>query len=153
MILRVLDFGAFAISVADGWEDITATLDDADAPRTIADPVSGVGALQLSAAMYEGGPMPRVGARDLSALLDEFADGRGLGGPLDRSSHSGGVAIEGASFRSGEDLIRAWYASDGENIMLATYVCKWCHRGREALQAEMAVRSIRFATRTNGEAR
>ena len=151
MIHRVLDFGEFFISVADGWEDITATLDDADAPWTVADPVSGVGALQLSPAIYKGGRLPRVGPQDLSALLDDFASRRGLDDPFDRSTYSNEVAIEGVSFHSGEDLIRVWYASDGKNIMLVTYVCEWCHRGREALQVEMAVRSIRFATATDHE--
>ena len=150
---RLLDLGAFSISVADGWEDITATLDDADAPLTVADPISGVGALQFSPAIYKGGRSPRVRPADLTAFLDEFASGHGLGAPFDRSSDSGAVAVEGASFRSGEDLIRAWYVSDGENVMLVTYVCEWGEREREASQREMAVRSIRFATPTDDTTR
>ena len=153
MIPRALDFGAFSISVADGWEDITATLDDAKAPLTVADPISGVGALQFSPAMYEGGRLPRVRSDDLSALLDEFASRHGLGDPFDRSTDSDGVTIEGASFHLGEDLIRAWYASDGKNIMLVTYCCAWSQRGREASQREMTVRSIRFAASADHEIR
>jgi hypothetical protein len=150
---RVLDFDAFCISVADGWEDITATMDDADAPWTVADPVSGVGALQFSPAIYKGGELPQVEPQDLSVLLDDFASRQGLDDPFDRSTYSSKVAIEGMSFHSGEELIRVWYASDGKNIMLATYVCEWCHRGREALHAEMAVRSIRFVTATDQKIR
>jgi hypothetical protein len=153
VIHRVLDFGAFSISVADGWEDITATLDDANAPLTVADPISGVGALQFSPAIYTGGRLPRVRSDDLTALLDEFAARHGLGDPFDRSTDSGGVAIEGASFHSGEDLIRAWYASDGKNVMLVTYCCEWSQRGREASQREIAVRSIRFAASAEHEIR
>jgi hypothetical protein len=151
VIHRVLDFDAFCISVADGWEDITETLDDTDAPWTVADPVAGVGALQISPAIYKGGELPRIGPQDLSALLDDFASRRGLDDPFDRTTYSNGVTIEGMSFRSAEALIRIWYASDGKNIMLVTYVCEWCHRDREALLAEMAVRSIRFATATDHE--
>ena len=153
MIHRVLYFDAFCISVADGWEDVTETLDDTDAPWTVADPVAGVGALQLSPAIYKGGELPRIGPLDLSALLGDFASRRGLDDPFDRTTYSDEVAIEGVSFHSGEDLIRVWYASDGRSIMLVTYVCEWCHRDREALQAEMAVRSIRFATVTDQESR
>lgn len=153
MILRVLDFGAFSISVSEGWEDITATLDEADAPWTIADPVSGVGALQFSPAIYRGGPSPEVGPQDLCALLDEFASSRGLNDPFERLSYSNEVAIEGASFHSGEDLIRVWYVSDGDNVVLVTYVCEWRYRGREARQADIAVRSIPFATATGHESR
>jgi len=150
---RVLDFGAFCLDVADGWEDITATLDDADAPLTLADPISGVGALQLSPAIYKGGRSPRVGPQDLRALLYEFASRQGLGDPFDRSTYSDETPIEGASFRSDEDLIRVWYASDGKNVMLATYVCEWCHGGQETPQAEMIVQSIRFAATADHEIR
>jgi hypothetical protein len=141
----MLDFGAFSISVADGWEDITGTLDDADAPLTVAEPTSGAGALQLSPAIYKGGRLPRVGPQDLRSLLDNFASRQGLGDPFDRSTYSDGVIVEGASYHSGEDLIRVWYASDGKSVMLVTYVCEWGQREREALQREMSVRSIRFA--------
>ncbi|GAC1382430.1 MAG: hypothetical protein NVSMB4_10730 [Acidimicrobiales bacterium] len=150
---RVLDFDAFSISVVDGWEDITATLDDADAPLTVADPISGVGALQFSPAIFKGGRLPRVGPQDLRSLLDEFASGQGWVNPFDRSAYSGGVTVEGASFRSGEDLIRVWYASDGRSVMLVTYVCEWSEREREASQREMSVRSIRFTMPAENEIR
>jgi hypothetical protein len=142
---RVLDFGAFSISVAGGWEDITATLDDASAPLTVADPIAGVGALQFSSAISKAGQLPRVGSDDLSAMLDEFGSEHGLGDPFDRSSDSGEVAVEGASFHSNDDLIRVWYASDGKNVMFVTYCCEWSQRAREASHREMTVRSIRFA--------
>jgi hypothetical protein len=153
VIHRVLDFGVFSISVADGWEDVTATLDDANAPLTVADPILGVGALQFSSAIYKGGRLPQVGPQDLCTLLEEFASRQGLGDPFDRSTYSDGVAVEGASFRSGEDLIRVWYACDGKSVMLVTYVCEWSEREREATQREMSVRSIRFTMPTDNEIR
>jgi len=150
---RVLDFGEFYLSVAVGWEDITATLDDGDAPLTVADPISGVGALQFSPAIYKDGRVAHVGPQDLRALLDEFASQQGLGDPFDRSTYSDETAVEGASFRSGEDLIRVWYASDGRSVMLATYVCEWSHRGQETPQAERTVQSIRFTVSSDHELR
>ena len=143
---RVLLCEGFSISIAEGWDDITATLDDADAPLTVADPKSGVGALQFSPAIYKSGRLPQVGPRDLSALLDEFASKQGLDDPFDRSIYPGEFAIEGASFHAGNDFIRVWYASDETNMMLVTYVCEWDHRDEEASERETAVRSIRFGT-------
>lgn len=151
MTHRELDFGGFSLSVPDGWEDITATLDDADAPLTVADPISGVGALQFSPAIYEGGRSPGVGPQDLCSLLDDFASRQGLGSPFDRSTYSEGVIVEGASYHSGGDLIRIWYASDGKSVMLVTYVCEWTDREREASPREMSVRSIRFTVPTRNE--
>jgi hypothetical protein len=141
---RILNLGDFSISVVDGWEDITATLEDAEAPLTIANPVSGIGALQFSPAIYQGGQLPQVMSHDLSALLNKFADGQGLNDPFDRLSYPGEITVEGASFRSGDDLIRVWYVSDGRNVMLVTYVCDWSQRDGEASEREMAVRSLRF---------
>jgi hypothetical protein len=142
---RVLHCEGFSMSIAQGWEDITATLEHADVPLTVADPVSGVGALQLSPAIYQRGLAPQVSPQDVSALLDQFASNRDLADPFDRSKYSGEVAIEGASFHAGDDFIRVWYASDGDNVMLVTYVCDWDHRNTEAVEREMAVRSIRFS--------
>jgi hypothetical protein len=146
---RVLDLGVFRISMGDGWEDITASLDDTDAPFTFADPISGVGALQLSPALYRDGRLPKIARSDLTEMLNEFADMRELGKPIDRSSDSEGMVIEGARFHSGDDLVRVWYGSDGVNLMLVTYVCEWDHRDRESAQIEMAVRSVRFAASTD----
>jgi hypothetical protein len=146
MINRVLQCNGFNVTVAEGWDDITATLDDVDAPLTVADPASGVGALQFSPAIYRRGLVPQVGLQVLSELLDEFASNQGLDDPFDRSTYPGEVAIEGASFHAGDDFIRVWYASDGKNVMLVTYVCDWDHRDQEASERELTVRSIQFDT-------
>ena len=42
---KLLHCEGFSIAVTDGWGDITETLNDPNAPLTIADPASGVGAL------------------------------------------------------------------------------------------------------------
>jgi hypothetical protein len=141
---RALLFKHFSICVAEGWDDITASLDDPDAPSTIADPISGVGALQFSPAVYKSGRLPQICPRDLSELLHEFASKKGLDDPFDRSTYSGEVSIEGASYRSKGEFIRIWYASDGKNVMLVTYVCEWNSRNQEASESEGTVRSIRF---------
>jgi hypothetical protein len=144
MTTKSLIYDIFSISIADGWEDITATLDDVEAPLTFANPDSGVGALQLSLAVYTSGTLPGVHAHDLSELLREFAATQGLGNSFDRLSSPGEIAIEAASFHAGDDFARVWYASDGKNVVLLTYICPWVHRDREALEREKSVRSLRF---------
>jgi hypothetical protein len=144
MMSRMLTYEGFSISVAEGWDDITSTLEDPDAPLTVANPDSGVGALQFTPALYKSGAVPQVGSEELGELLDDFASKQGLGEPFDRLSYSGEIAIEGASFHSDDDLIRVWYVSDTQSVMLATYVCDWKEREREAAEREMTVRSIRF---------
>jgi hypothetical protein len=143
---KLLRFEGFSIAVRDGWDDITETLDDAGAPLTIADLTSGVGALQFSPAIYESGRLPEVGPQDLSELLEEFASKQDWDDPFDRSTYPGEVSIEGASFQSGDDFIRVWYASDGKNVMLITYVCDWNCRDLEASEREMVIRSVHFDT-------
>src|SRR5437868_5708727 len=144
MNVRKLLYPGFCVAVANGWDDITATLEEADPPITIADPVSGVGALQLSPAIYESGRLPGITPESLSEMLEEFASSEGFDEPFDRIGCTGEVAMEGASFRAGEDFIRVWYVSDGTNVILITYVCEWEQREVEASEREMIVHSIRF---------
>jgi hypothetical protein len=147
---RRLDFGEFSLTVPAGWEDITSTLENPDAPLTIADPIAGVGALQFSVSMYESGKPPSIGPQDLLSLLDDFAVQQGFDDPFDFSAYSDELMIEGASFHAGENLIRVWYATDGQNMMLITYVCDRADSHCETSQIERSVQSIRFA---DGESR
>jgi hypothetical protein len=94
--------------------------------------------------VYRSGPTPEFGRRDLVELLDDFSLSQGLIDPFDHSSYEGKLIIEGRSFRSDGDFVRAWYVSDGRNIMLVTYVCAWEDREQEAFERETSVRSIRF---------
>jgi hypothetical protein len=141
---RTVSIGRITLAVAEGWDEITATLEDSNAPATLADPDSGVGALQFSPAIYEGGAMPHVTSQDLCDLLSEFAVSRGLELPFDHVIYADDPFVVGASFHSESDFIRVWYCSDGKNIILATYVCEWNQRDIEAESRELAVRSIRF---------
>jgi hypothetical protein len=144
MKMHAIRRSGLSFSISEHWADVTDALEDVNAPLTVADPVSGVGALQLSPALYRGGQSPQVMPHDLTELLDEFAAERGLDEPFERTVYRGEVTIEGASFHAGDDFIRVWYGSDGRNVVLVTYVCEWNHRDRESGEREMAIRSIRF---------
>lgn len=144
MNTRQLSIGSLSLAVPEGWDDITATLESPDPASTIADPNSGVGALQFSTAIYKAGALPQVTSQNLSEMLDEFAASRDLGGPFDRAVYQGPIFAVGESFQSGTDFVRVWYCSDGKNIVLVTYVCDWSQRDCEAEAREMTVRSLRF---------
>jgi hypothetical protein len=144
MRTRKLSIGGLLLAVPEGWDDITSSLESRNSPLTIADPDSGVGALQFSPAIYKAGALPDVTSQDLSELLREFAANRGLESPFDRTAYSGDTFVVGESFHSGTDLIRVWYCSDGKNVVLVTYVCDWSQKDAEAEVTEMTVRSIRF---------
>lgn len=145
MSLRILHYKGFTISVAEGWDDITDILDEVDPPLTLADPDLGVGALQLSPALYKKGAAPHIKPHDLTELLFDFTTKQGWTDPFDRSSDQNGIIIEAASYHSIDDFIRVWYASDGTNIILATYICDWSCRHQESSHAETSVKSIRFS--------
>jgi hypothetical protein len=137
-----LSVGPFSLLVPDGWQDVTSLLTTDDCPITIADPVSGVGALQLSLATYRRGAAPAVTLGDLESLLTDFALSRGLTSDHDRSATNDPLLIIGESFRKDTDYIRAWYCSDRSNIALVTYVCEWTARRLENAVVEGIVRSI-----------
>ncbi len=141
---RRLAFNGFGIQAGDEWEDITASLEEPDSPFTVARSERGVGAIQFSPAIYRSGPMPSVSPKDLAAMLSEFGERRRLRDPFDSLPFSGSVFGIGSSFRSGDDFVRAWYLSDGANVMLVTYVCDWCNRFDESRECEEIVRSVRF---------
>jgi hypothetical protein len=140
----LLKFDDFSVTVADGWDDVTDSLEDPGAPLTVADPVAGVGALQFSVAVYESGVLPHVSSTDLKQMLAEMAASRRLRGPFDQRDYPGRVAIVGQSYHDGEDFVRIWYGSDGKNVMLMTYVCDWSQREREHDVREMTVLSLQF---------
>ena len=111
--MKLLRFSDFSVTVPASWDDITASLDDAEAPLTIADPEMGVGALQFSPAIYKSGERPQFSLQVLEEMLDEFASNRCLGSPIERMRESNDISIVGSCFRSEADLLRVWYVSDG----------------------------------------
>jgi hypothetical protein len=144
MNTQPLAIGFLSFSVPEGWDDITATLETPGSPLTVANPDSGVGALQFSPAIYKEGTFPHLTIHDIVEMLSQFASSHGLESPFDRSSYLGETFSVGESFHSGTDFVRVWYCSDGKNVVLVTYVCDWSQKDREAEEREMTIRSIRF---------
>ena len=124
---------------------MTSELADPDAPYTLADPDGGIGALQLSFALYEGGSQPRPSESDLLAMARELGQQQALGTPSEEAIFSeDSLRGAGVSFHSGEDFIRVWYVSDGRSIARVTYVCEWGRHELERPTCEDIIRSLRF---------
>lgn len=144
MALHRHTFGAFSVNIIERRADITSTLAETDAPLTLANGASGVGALQFSPAMYSGGAVPHITTDDLLQLLDDFGVNRQLGTPHDEKIYQGPILLAGRSYHSADDFVRVWDASDGASLLLITYVCNRDQWDVETAERELTVRSIRF---------
>ena len=142
--MRRLDLGGFSIVCPEGWEDITDTLEEDDPPLTVADAEAGIGVVQFSAALYQGGPLPSPSLADLAEMVAEHAETHGWGPALAMSTFESEVSGAGAEFHVDEFVMVMWYVSDGKNFVLATYTGDWDAREAERREREEIVRSIRF---------
>jgi hypothetical protein len=122
------------------WRDTT----EAGSPVTLAK-VDGAGALQFSCGLYESGPEPRPSLGDLKSMVLEFGENRGLGEPWNIEVGHADSDYAAASFRIGDDFVRAWYVSDGLSFCLVTYVCDLGSEAAELSEIERMIRSLRFA--------
>jgi hypothetical protein len=125
------------------WTDVTADL-SVGTPQTIALP-DGVGALQISGAVYQSGARPDATSVQLAAMLKELAEKNHLGPPFDTKSVTEPLLIEAASYQTA-DFVRIWYLSNGESFALATYTSDIDADYRnELLECEGIVRAIGFS--------
>lgn len=141
---RRVRFGGVTICLPDGWADITDDL-PAGTPFTLAKG-DGLGALQFSTALYQGGAFPAASLADLRALLREFAERHSLGTPTGLRERQGPPASVSAAFSANGDHVRVWYVSDGGHFSLVPYVV--ANDGQrfepEAAEADAIVDSLQF---------
>jgi hypothetical protein len=133
----------FEITCIDGWFDITDDLAE-EAPWSLARS-DGVGAFQVSVALYRSGPVPNPSPQDLLAMVYELLSRPEADTPTDAVVENGLLRLAAASCRCGEDYVRAWYLSDGSNFATATYTSVWGGQDAELADCERMVRSLRFA--------
>ncbi|MDB4802601.1 hypothetical protein OAH05_01605, partial [bacterium] len=62
--------------------------------------------------------------------------------PFDEKIYQTELMIYGQSFLAERDFIRVWYASNGTDLLLVTYVCEWEQRHNEEIPREMIIESI-----------
>lgn len=137
-------FGGISVIIPDDWHDVTASLQNNEAPFSLAKETIGKGALQFSPALYERGKIPQITTRQLTELLYEFAAKKILGEISGLVITEGEIKTVGGSFIHENDFLRVWYCSDGKNIVLATYICCLEDVGGELNEGEKIVRSLRF---------
>ena len=137
----------FTIRCSAGWCDITDEVEAPDPPWTLAKP-DGVGAFQFSIATYQSGPIPNPTPQVLLTLLRDFAMSKHLGEPADIVTEEGELRIAAASFRQGQNFLRAWYTSDGRSFAKVTYMCAWGKQSTELPDCESMIRTLRFSDAT-----
>jgi hypothetical protein len=140
-------FAGLTVVVPDEWLDITDDLSPGS-PPTLAR-VDGVGALQFSIAFYRTGNRPNIEVASLMALLNDFARTRKLGNALNVRSWSNSRRFVVGDFRTESEVIRVWYASNGDDVALVTYVAAECASLAIELEAvDAIVGSIEFPARS-----
>lgn len=139
---QLCTFADVRILLPNGWVDVTDDMPEGT-PPTLAKP-DGVGALQFSVGRYRSGANPQVSPDDLEAMLKEFADTHSLDVAVD--VERGTSVSQYGSFLRGDDLIRAWYLTNGSDVALVTYVAAAasCDAAAELADAGTIVRSIDF---------
>lgn len=148
---KLLEYDDFTLEVPYEWEDVTAELAEIepDMPITINDALDGVGAFQLTPAIYEAGSEPQFDAETLREMLTQFAAARNLGEPVNTELCENPLLILAASFTRDDNYFRIWYATDEKNLVLFTYTCglNLGELENDAIaKCEAIVRSLRFRT-------
>ncbi len=135
MTRELVDFAGLRIALREGWCDITDDLPEGT-PPTLAKTDDGIGALQFSTARYRAGDRPTIGQDVLTDLLEEFADSRGLGQPSNLAARVEKPIWVAGDFPSATEFIRVWYLSNGNDVVLITYVTE--HPQSPRLAAELS---------------
>lgn len=138
-------FAGFRVVTPKGWEDITADLPDGS-PLTLAK-ADGLGALQFSTARYSSGTDPDLDRAALAELLGGFGAAHGLGSAINVGSGGAECFFVFGDFHREGELIRAWYVSNGSDVVLATYVVQAQVDARvlaELSEAQAIVESVRL---------
>ncbi|WP_395613832.1 hypothetical protein [Allosphingosinicella sp.] len=137
-------FHGVGLSLQSDWRDITDDLPEG-APPTLAKP-DGVGAIQFSIARHKAGNAPNVDAMRLQALLSDFCTRRDLECRPQSECHDNINIVKSHTVVDGE-LVAVWYASNGSDIILATYISQQAGSLatiNELNEAEALISSLKF---------
>lgn len=140
---NVFKFGKLQITTSDDWLNITHEIEQRDPPFSLAR-LKGIGAIQFSAAEYQGGKRPEISVHVLTKLLVDFAQSRELGRGFDAYRRERAPFISAASFESDEAFWRVCYCSDGQNVALVTYNCERGQERAELSDCEAIVCNLKF---------
>jgi hypothetical protein len=139
-----VEFHGLHFDLPAGWADITDDLPIGSPPTLACE--TGVGVIQFSSAVYSSGVDPEVTIDSLWVLITDFCDRKSLIiGEIEELL--GQIMIVGFSSSVNEELVAAWYLSDGKNVILVTYTssdaCN-AETNRELAQARDLITTINF---------
>ena len=137
-------FAGARFDISEEWCDITEDLDPG-VPPTLARP-DGVGVIQFSVAKYKGGAKPSVTRADLTEMLSAFLKTKRLTGIEPAVLEGSRCTAVGGVSKTPDEIIGAWYLSNGNDVALVTYTCTADDPACEAELAEAGkvVRTLEF---------
>ncbi|HPS80101.1 MAG TPA: hypothetical protein PLS53_18230 [Thermoanaerobaculaceae bacterium] len=141
--MKRLNLGRVVLELPGDWADATEDLGIPGAPFTLAKE-AGVGALQLSPVLYKGGKKPAFTVNVLEHMLTCFVAEKTGAHPLDVVREEGVLRLVAGTFEVGADRVRAWYISDGTNLVFVTYLAESRYWPGELGECEVVVRKIAF---------
>jgi hypothetical protein len=114
-----VQFHGLLFDLPPEWTDITDDLPEGS-PPTLARP-SGLGIIQFSIARYRSGANPEVTVESLRELIADFCSHHSLNaGGLEETI--GRIPSVGCVIAATDELVAAWYLSNGQDIVLVNYI-------------------------------
>ena len=129
--------GWFTLEVPDGWG-----MESEDCVTTLRSPM-GVGVVYLSGARHSRGRQRSFGGAD---FLARFLGSLGIGVDDEAIALAQGLGCRIYSYarESGGTHWRYWSITDDETALLISYTCDATESGREAVDVDEMVRSVRL---------
>ena len=141
---RAIEFAGMNLELpSEEWKDLT----EQTGVNTLAKE-DGIGALQFSVATYQSGTRPGVDRTALREMLVDFFERKELGTPATFLDRKGRMTSVSADCRRDGEFIRVWYLSDGDNVVLATYLTSETRDARlidELRDADQIVASVEIS--------
>lgn len=116
----IVQFYGITFDAPDGWQDITESLPEGS-PPTISK-ASGASVVQFSIAKYSGGKLPNISLDDLKSFTIEFCQKEDIEVKNIFTGKKFGMMHAGVSSKTADELLDAWYLSNGKDIVFVTYV-------------------------------
>jgi hypothetical protein len=129
--------GWFTLEIPEGWD-----MESEDCVTTLRSPI-GVGVVYVSGARHSRGRQQSFGGAD---FLARFLVSLGIDVDDDSIALSPGMGCRIYSYirDNGNTHWRYWSITDDETALLISYTCDAEERGRESLEVDEMVRSVRL---------
>ncbi|MBE0535184.1 MAG: hypothetical protein IH624_05895 [Phycisphaerae bacterium] len=143
--------GQIHVVLPEGWRDYSA--DNPDGPTTFLRDASEVsGALQISVALHNGGPLPNPSKEDLVDMASSVGYEMQAGKLVETANGECAFGLLGsATFHSTTmPHTRIWYLSDGQDFVMATHICADVIDPQELSEAGEIVKGLVLQSRSGG---